>query len=57
LFDCTIEAGYRFAYYMNAISEISPETLVQAGDNPGIPEFSTGTMAINSTTSTSSPLV
>ena len=51
----TIEAGYRFTYYINAISTISPDTLVQAGDDPAIPEFSTGTMAINSTTSTNGP--
>jgi hypothetical protein len=40
---------------MDAISAISPDTLVQAGDDPAIPEFATGTMAINSTTSTNSP--
>jgi hypothetical protein len=50
-----LEAGYRFAYYMNAISGISPQTLVQAGTNPTIPEFATGTMAINSTATFNSP--
>lgn len=49
--DFRLEAGYRFAYYYNAISEIYPATLVQAGEDETIPEFSTGTMAINSTAS------
>lgn len=48
--DLTIEAGYRLAYYINAIAKINPDTLVQAGANIAIPEFATGTMAINSTT-------
>lgn len=50
-----LEAGYRFIYYLNAISIISPDTLVQAGEDAAIPEFSTGTMAINSTTSSTGP--
>ncbi len=54
-FDVKFELGYRFAYYVNAISEISPDTLVQAGIDEVIPEFATGTMAINSTTSSSNP--
>src|SRR4029078_6204940 len=41
-----IEAGYRVISYINAISTINPQTLVQPGDNPDVPEFSTGTMAI-----------
>jgi hypothetical protein len=53
--DFTIEAGYRFAYYFNAISTISPDTLVQPGLDATIPEFATGTMAINSTTTSNSP--
>lgn len=54
-FDLTIEAGYRFAYYHNAISEVIPQTLVQAGENETIPEFATGTMAIQSTDYKHSP--
>lgn len=42
----SIEGGYRLITYMNAISTINPQTLVQPGDNPDVPEFSTGTMAI-----------
>lgn len=53
--DVRLEAGYRFAYYFNAVSEIYPDTLVQAGEDASIPEFSTGTMAINSTASDFSP--
>lgn len=53
--DMSIEVGYRFAYYQNIISQISPDTLVQAGLDDTIPEFATGTMAINSTTSSYSP--
>lgn len=49
--DLRLEAGYRFAYYFNAISEVYPNTLVQAGEDVSIPEFSTGTMAIGSTAS------
>lgn len=44
--DFSVEAGYRLVSYINAISTTSPQTLVQPGDNPGVPEFSTGTMAI-----------
>lgn len=53
--DLTLEGGYRFAYYINAISNINPDTLVQAGTNSTIPEFATGTMAINSTTASNGP--
>lgn len=42
----SIEGGYRVITYMNAISTTAPQTLVQPGTNPGVPEFSTGTMAI-----------
>lgn len=45
----TVEAGYRVAFYANAISELNPATLVQAGTLAITPEFATGTMAINST--------
>jgi hypothetical protein len=45
----TIEAGYRMAFYNDAISEVSPNTLVQPGTVFITPEFSTGTMAIGST--------
>jgi hypothetical protein len=45
----SIEAGYRFALYNNAIGEIDPDSLVQAGTVAITPEFATGTMAINST--------
>ena len=45
----TIEAGYRMAFYNNAISEVSPSSLVQAGTIQSTPEFATGTMAINAT--------
>jgi hypothetical protein len=51
----TIEAGYRIAVYMNAISTISPNTLVQPGTVVTTPEFSTGTMAIVSTNSKTGP--
>jgi len=47
----TIAAGYRMATYINAISTISPNTLVQPGTVLITPEFSTGTMAIVSTNS------
>lgn len=50
-YDMTIEAGYRIAYYHTAFSEIMPSSLVQPGTNFGVPEFSTGTMAINTTES------
>lgn len=45
----TIEAGYRMAFYNNAISEVSPSSLVQPGTVFITPEFATGTMAINAT--------
>ncbi|MES2218245.1 MAG: Lpg1974 family pore-forming outer membrane protein [Pseudomonadota bacterium] len=45
----TVEVGYRIASYLNAISSINPNTLVQPGLVVGTPEFSTGTMAIVST--------
>ncbi|VEG91138.1 Lpg1974 family pore-forming outer membrane protein [Legionella spiritensis] len=51
----TIEAGYRIAAYLNAISTINPGTLVQPGTVIVTPEFSTGTMAIVSTEATSRP--
>ena len=44
-----IEAGYRLAFYNNAIADVNPATLVQAGPDNMTPEFATGTMAINST--------
>jgi len=53
--DLTIEAGYRMASYLNAISTISPNTLVQPGTVVTTPEFATGTMAIVSTNSRSGP--
>ena len=46
-----IEAGYRVGSFNNAISEVKPSTLVQAGTNFETPNFATGTMAIDSTTS------
>jgi hypothetical protein len=51
----TIEAGYRIATFINAIQTISPNTLVQPGTVIVTPEFATGTMAIVSTNSPSSP--
>lgn len=42
----SLEGGYRVMSYMNAISTTTPQTLVQPGTNPGVPDFSTGTMAI-----------
>ena len=45
----TIEAGYRLAAYMDAISTVNPNTLVQPGTIRTTPEFATGTMAIVST--------
>ncbi len=50
-----IEAGYRVAAYLNAISTVSPNTLVQPGTVIVTPEFSTGTMAIVSTDARSRP--
>jgi hypothetical protein len=51
----TIEAGYRIASYLNAISTINPNTLVQPGTVIVTPEFATGTMAIVSTNASSRP--
>jgi hypothetical protein len=51
----TFEAGYRIAAYLNAISTISPNTLVQPGTFRVSPEFATGTMAIVSTDARSRP--
>lgn len=51
----SIEGGYRLMSYMNAISTTSPQTLVQPGTNPAVPEFSTGTMAIVSVTQQDRP--
>lgn len=51
----TIEAGYRMATYLNAISSVNPNTLVQPGTVITTPEFSTGTMAIVSTDARSRP--
>lgn len=53
--DLMVEAGYRFAYYANAISVVNPGTLVQAELDTRQPEFVTGTMAINSTDARYSP--
>lgn len=53
--DVTIEAGYRMAGYLNAISTVDPNTLVQPGTVFVTPEFSTGTMAIVSTNAKSHP--
>jgi len=51
----TIELGYRLATYLNAISTVNPNTLVQPGTVVITPEFSTGTMAIVSTDARSRP--
>ncbi len=51
----SVELGYRMASYLNAISSINPNTLVQPGTVFLTPEFSTGTMAIVSTNATSHP--
>lgn len=51
----TIEAGYRIASYLNAISTVEPGTLVQPGTFTVTPEFATGTMAIVSTHATNRP--
>lgn len=53
--DLTIQAGYRMATYINAISTVNPNTLVQPGTVVFTPEFSTGTMAIVSTDARSRP--
>jgi len=45
----TAELGYRMVSYQNAISSVTPNTLVQPGTVFVTPEFSTGTMAIVST--------
>ena len=50
-----IEAGYRLLSYINAISTIAPQTLVQPGANKQFPEFSMGTMAIVSITQQDRP--
>lgn len=51
----SLEAGYRFISYLNIISTTAPQTLVQPGRNPTIPEFATGTMAIVSATQVDRP--
>jgi hypothetical protein len=51
----SVEGGYRLIAYMNAIATLNPQTLVQPGQNPGVPEFSTGTMAIVSMTQQDRP--
>jgi hypothetical protein len=51
----TVELGYRMASFLNAISTISPNTLVQPGTVVVTPEFATGTMAIVSTKNVNSP--
>lgn len=53
--ELTIEAGYRMATYLNAISTVVPQTLVQPGTVFITPEFATGTMAIVSTDARSRP--
>jgi hypothetical protein len=53
--EITIEAGYRLAAYLDAISTINPSTLVQPGTVVTTPEFATGTMAIVSTDARSRP--
>lgn len=42
----SLEGGYRIVTYINAISTINPQTLVQPGSFNETPEFATGTMAI-----------
>ncbi|MDR3501194.1 MAG: Lpg1974 family pore-forming outer membrane protein [Legionella sp.] len=42
----SVEGGYRVIAYMNAISTTTPQTLVQTGTTPGLPDISTGTMGI-----------
>nr|WP_233586550.1 Lpg1974 family pore-forming outer membrane protein [Legionella sp. km772] len=51
----SIEGGYRLMSYLNAISTTAPQTRVQPGINPETPEFSTGTIAIVSTTQQDRP--
>jgi hypothetical protein len=53
--DISIEAGYRIASFLNAISTVNPNTLVQPGTVITTPEFSTGTMAIVSTNAETHP--
>jgi hypothetical protein len=53
--EVTIEAGYRMASFLNAISTVNPNTLVQPGTVISTPEFATGTMAIVSTNATTHP--
>lgn len=53
--DFSVELGYRMATYINAISTVTPSTLVQPGTVVVTPEFSTGTMAIVSTDARSRP--
>ena len=53
--EVTIEAGYRMATFVNAISTVTPNTLVQPGTVLTTPEFATGTMAIVSTSATTHP--
>ena len=53
--DVTISLGYRMATYLNAISTVTPSTLVQPGTVVITPEFSTGTMAIVSTNASTHP--
>jgi hypothetical protein len=50
----TVELGYRIASFLNALSTVTPGTLVQPGTVITTPEFSTGTMAIVSTHSKNS---
>lgn len=49
----TIELGYKFASYFMAISQITPGSLVQVGNN-NLPSFIYGTIAINSLTTAQS---
>lgn len=43
-----LETGYRLSGYYNPITAVTPTSLVQVGTIVATPEFSTGTMAINS---------
>jgi hypothetical protein len=51
----TIEGGYRMLSYLNAITTIRPNTLVQPSTVSITPEFATGTMAIVSIVKENSP--
>ncbi|MDP3705597.1 MAG: Lpg1974 family pore-forming outer membrane protein [Legionellaceae bacterium] len=51
----TLEGGYRMLTYLNAITTITPATLVQPGTVTVTPEFATGTLAIVSITKQDSP--